>query len=157
MTTETRGKKRAVVVGGGVIGFALLLSWLLGLFPNMGGGDGEGDGDVMVNVEDPDRKTTEEPPPEPQDLIGDIKVLEVLIEDRQYLVREPGADGQYVVRPIETVVELAGQVPGNEDGIKVRIGRRSSARFSTQDELEQRLRQAGISEDAVFVQKEFVD
>ena len=155
---KKRMKKRTAATGAGIIGLALLLSWLLNLF-NFGGGEG-GDGDkdadsgtAAVSMVDPNADVI--PVTQPQ--MGNFKVLDVLIDDRSYFVRAAGSDDEYLAKQLDEVIRLTKTAEGNDDGIRVRISRRKDARISTQQDLQRALQDAGLSEDNWLLLKEYVE
>lgn len=154
-----RMRKRTAAAGAGILGLALLLSWLLNLFNFGGGGDGgEGpddpdQGQALVSAMDPEQDVI----PADQPRLGDYQVLDILIDERLYLVRAGGSQDEYLAKPLAEVVRLADQASGNADGIRVRISRRKTARVSDQDNLTKALIDAGIVEDSILRQDEFVD
>ena len=155
---KKRMKKRTAAAGAGIVGLALLLSWLLNLF-NFGGGDG-GDGDkdadsgtAAVSMVAPDADVI----PVTQSQMGNFKVLEILIDDRSYYVRAADSDDEYLAKPLDEVIRLTKTAEGNADGIRVRISRRKDARISAQQDLQRALQDAGLSEDDWLLLKEYVE
>jgi hypothetical protein len=77
-------------------------------------------------------------------------VLHVLIDGRQYLVRKPADGGEeYQPATLDEVVELAQATPGDEDGIRVRINRRGSARATAEIALRDRFTAAGLPPESI--------
>lgn len=89
-------------------------------------------------------KAKEESP----DVVPDV--VRVLIDDRQYYLRsENGGDGD---TPIELpkLIRLIEKAPGDDDGLRVRVYLKSSARASAEENLKSALKEAGINEASVF-------
>ena len=92
---------------------------------------------------------------EKQALSGDTLV--VLIDEHHYLMQtSPEPDPQY--RPVELnrIIELARLVPGDSNGIRVRIEKRVTARASAEYQLRLELEQSGIGRDALFESSDLV-
>ena len=89
-------------------------------------------------------KTEEEQPKKP-----DIIVLDILVDGHDYQISLRGKG--YTTFPLARIVETAKVTGGNEDGIRVRILRRDSARVVAWSRLYEALEDAGISKDAILM------
>jgi hypothetical protein len=95
-------------------------------------------------------KTEEEQPKKP-----DIKVLDILVDGHEYQISLRGKG--YTTFPLERIVATAQATSGNEDGIRVRILRRDSARVVAWSRLYEALEDAGISKDAILMPHELFE
>jgi hypothetical protein len=147
---------RKRTAAGGVLVVAVLVGvWLSGLFrgfgPGGGGGNGEGEAshraEFPVSAEAPETRPDQDPnaPAEP------ARVVDVLIDGERYSVRR-AIQGGAAWRPAELdeIVRLATNAPGNEQGLKVRIRRRSTSLPSAEQRLEEALLQGGLSSTEVY-------
>ena len=81
--------------------------------------------------------------------------MQVVVEfDR---IRLQIADGRYKVAAVSEVVETALKATGNEDGIKVRILRKASAKVVTWSMLRSELENSGIASSAILIPKKLRD
>ena len=146
------GTSRRVAVGGGVI---LILGILMGMFmelPGLGSG-------TMVSKGEGAASPTKNNSPDTQVDTGlqSSGLITVLIDDRSYsLVKKVGDETVFSPTELTTIVNQATKVTGNEDGIRVRILRRESARYSAETNLRNALADAGIENEAVYMPKTFV-
>jgi len=145
-------RKRLMWGGGAILAVGVLVG-LIADFPRMGVGNEGGNVLVSASTETP---RVETPVAVPETGVTS-PVVTVLIEGHSYLILRSieGVDSwEHAER--ESVVRLAKQAGGDEDGVRVRVLRRQSARASAENELRQALADAGLSGDAVYWQKEFV-
>lgn len=159
--------RRRLTVGG-VIAAALgaVIAYLAGGFPGLGTG---GSGLRMNSSSNqsiqrpPEEKPVSQPEETPtpdsldRDAVLQNGVLHVLIEGRQYAVKQ-AADGTAEYRSVELnqLVDLAKKAPGDEDGIRVRISRRESARATAERRLEDELIEAGLSPESIVWESELL-
>lgn len=163
--TKRKFGKRTAVAGG--VGLAVLLGWLLSMLPGFGtGGSGDGDSDsesegvadtVLVEALD-DSDVVSSIAGRNDSSTGNARVLDVILDSRAYLVRlDPENPEELTERSLEQIVALVKAASGNEDGIRVRIGRRENARVTTQKDLRSALAEAGITDDEILMLQEFVN
>ena len=107
--------------------------------------------------ETPAEPKPEEPPAkeEEQPKKPDIKVLDILVDGHDYQISLRGKG--YTTFPLARIVETATLTSGNEDGIRVRILRRDSARVVAWSRLYEALEDAGISKDAILMPHELFE
>lgn len=166
-------KKKATY---GVVGVTavVLTAMFTGLIPGFGTGSGSGDGTNTVqadtgeqpanpteettsdSAETPDnpppaetKPTPEEPAAPPQELI------QVVVENDRYGLQI--ADGRFKVASMQEVIEAAQSATGNEDGIRVRILRKPSAKVVAWSTLSNELEKAGIAKNSILIPKKLVD
>ncbi|MBM84271.1 MAG: hypothetical protein CMJ78_27260 [Planctomycetaceae bacterium] len=143
----------AILVAGVVIG-----TYLNDMLPKMGAGVGIG---AQASSTTPDLRPDGEQPEEPKDeppKLARPEILEVLIDNRDFLVRMlVDGEARYQQLSMKELITFAKQVPGNDDGIKVKIARRESSRATAEMELRDQLLEAGIKDSAVLWQKDFVE
>lgn len=155
--------KTRTIAGGLVIVGAVLGTMMSGLFPGFGPGSGIGaqvsgtdtssqtptatsdKSPPEVDVEQPSVKPT--PPPE---------VLEVRVDDRDYLIPDENATG-FRRADLSEVIKLAQVTKGNDDGIRVRILRSPSARVVTWSTLYDTLEASGLAPDSIRMPKDLLD
>lgn len=75
-------------------------------------------------------------------------VVRVLIAERAFAIVNDEGDE----RPasLAQIVRLARRVPGDVDGIKLRVERKPSSRYSAEEALREALADAGVSEEAIL-------
>lgn len=162
--------KRTVKTGAGVLAVGVILGAILMKFlPNLnfGLGGGAGSGTQVVGpsgegtapeVNSPaavDSPTADIPepgdPPRPRSASGDV--VHIMVDERDFLYEAAGgAVPTYQPIALEKLVEMARIAKGNEDGVRVSISRRGSARAKAEIELRDRLLEAGLSEEAILWQ-----
>jgi hypothetical protein len=140
-----------------------MMMWLLrGLLPGGSGllpgekGEGNGNGPPAAAAapENGQPEIPEKLPVTPSPL-----VVQVLIDDRQYLVRTnpvEDAEAKYAPKSLEEIVALVATTKGDGDGVRVRVSRKGSARTTAENALRDRLREAGIGEEAQRWQEDLV-
>jgi hypothetical protein len=144
-----------------VLGAALLagigLGVYFGKFDGFGLGGGKGTGpansssttQVSTDSGGQIKELAENKPSEDEIPVEVPKVVRVLIDDHQFLLR--GASGAADV-PIELpkLVSLVRKAPGDADGFRVRIYRKTTARASAEERLKGALAAAGITDTAIL-------
>lgn len=137
------------IVGGGVV--LLVLGTLLsfngfGVFSGDGEGPGDGSGELQVTTSSTDPPT--EATPVTTATRSSDGVLDIVIDDRKYLVREENGNRH----PLElgTITTVAKQMPGNSEGFKVRVARKKSAVYSSERALSEALEESGIKPEQIF-------
>lgn len=154
MAENSRGwlfRKRTVL--GGALLAGIGLGVYLGRFEGFGLGRGflgeEGGKNAQPQTTTGATTVTEIPPvsSNADEPVTVPKVVKVLIDDRQFLVREEGKDV-----PIEMpqLMALIKKAPGDDDGTRVKIYERMSARVSAEEELKKQLADAGIPDTAII-------
>ncbi|QDT37463.1 hypothetical protein [Stratiformator vulcanicus] len=139
-----------------VIGVAALLNGLMNGF-----GLGEGDGGTTTVTEQTSTSETEsesvadDPDVESSEIAESDGSLDVLIDDREFLVR--GADsGSWVPIDLSKLVSLIAEQPG-DDGLKATIYRTPAARAAAEEELQAAMSEAGIEDSAVDQSEKFIE
>lgn len=164
-------KVKRKVAGGLVILGIVIATFFKGLFPGFGSGSGDGEdsGPTLVASTDSSQPpaTTplaEEQPAQPEDTPeadepapetkAALETLDVLIDGHDYLVSVRGKG--YTVVPLPAIMNVAKETSGNEDGIRVRILRKNSARVVAWSRLFEELEEVGIANDKVLMPKDLV-
>ncbi len=150
MLFRKRNLLGAVLIAG--IGLGIYLGKWTG-FGN--GGNGffgfGGPGDVSQNETADDTKDSpakESPELAISDLPQEVpRVVRVLINEHDFLLRSEGKDTPISLKKL---VELIQQAPGDDDGIRVRVYEKMTARAKAEDDLKEALTAAGIPDTAVF-------
>lgn len=75
------------------------------------------------------------------------QVLKVVVADRSFFIRETGEVPELTQVDLKQIVRRAKAATGDDDGIRVRVYRKSSSRASVEVELRDALVAAGITED----------
>lgn len=88
------------------------------------------------------------------------RLLHVLIDERELFIaaNSPGNDESPDWQPagINEIVKLSQQITPNEAGLRVLISRRGSSRVSTEMELLEALRQAGVTDDEIHLEEKLI-
>ncbi|MHC4878147.1 MAG: hypothetical protein ACYTGL_16960 [Planctomycetota bacterium] len=141
-----------------------------GGFPGLGTRNGNADEDgtatKVVSSTEPVTPPAQEPPTEPEPPAADkpeekpakkreLKVLDILVDGHEYQISIRGKG--YSTFPINQIVAVAKETSGNEDGIRVRILRRPSARVVAWSRLYETLEDAGIDKDAIIMPHELFE
>ena len=160
-------RKRAFAGITVVVG-VVIVTLLNGGFPGFGTRNGNADEDdsaaeVVASTETEAPPETPAPPqpeeaPKTEDSTPkkpDIKVLDILVDGHDYQISLRGKG--YTTFPLERIVATAKATSGNEDGIRVRILRRDSARVVAWSRLHEALEDAGISKDAILMPRELFE
>lgn len=92
----------------------------------------------------------DKPAPKPE-----LKVLDILVDGHDYQISLRGKG--YTTFPLNQIVTVAKSTSGNEDGIRVRILRRESARVVAWSRLYETLEDAGINKDAIIMPHELFE
>lgn len=149
-------------------GLAALGLWLGGLFDGFGGGSG-GDGavsmlprdsasstveqpeDTSVTVTDvpPDKVVDTEFDPTEEALRQNTRVVELTVDVREFSLQYT-SNGESLLQPVplEQIVALIRNAPGDEEGVKVRVRVPPTAYTSAESQLREALQAANIPEDA---------
>lgn len=154
-------RKRALLGGVAVVA-VVLTAFFTGIIPGFGGGSGTGDGtSTSLSAETGEETTTTETagetttPDPPLPTTVPQELVQVVVENDMYGLQIP--DGRYKVVPMSEVVEAAKSATGNEDGIKIRILRKASAKVVAWSTLADELEKAGIARTAILIPKKLVD
>lgn len=159
-------RKRAfagITVVLGVVIATLLNGGLPGFGTRNGNADEDGSTAEVVASTEPE-SPAEAPPAQPDEEPKaeeksenkpDIKVLDILVDGHDYQISLRGKG--YTTFPLARIVETAKVTSGNEDGIRVRILRRDSARVVAWSRLYEALEDAGISKDAILMPHDLYD
>lgn len=154
--------KTRTAIGGGVIALAVVAgAYLGGIIPKFGTGSGFGLGngsgtgsDAPPNLKGvvadtsshkaPDQKAAARP-------VEDSKVLMVRIDGHDYEVAEGMTDGepQFYAASLAAIVESATKSDGNDQGIRVRVTRLSSAKAAAEIRLKDELIKAGLTPESI--------
>lgn len=163
--------KRMMYAGGGVLVLGIILGQFFGLTPGINSGPGQGEDrpesepeksspSIMASTESEMVPVLIQPEPESKQPLAELplQVLDILIDDRSYLVK---ADTQprekYQPADIEQIRKLAQQASGDEDGIRVRIYRTGSARVVPEKTLKEELKKAGLDSQQVEWKVHLID
>ena len=159
---KSNAPKRLATYGGGALVIGLLLGLMLDL-PGFGTSqDGE---DPMATVTGVQNNQLVEAKSAADDMhaddtapVEDTSVVTVRIDDRIYGVRTIN-DGEEVFWPtaLDEVVQQVKAVSGNQDGVRVRVLRKSTARAAAEQALKKALDAAGVNDDQIYWQREPVD
>ncbi|MBX3436097.1 MAG: hypothetical protein KF861_01310 [Planctomycetaceae bacterium] len=154
-----------------VVGATLLVAigigvWLSSLFKGLGpGGEGTGVGhsdNVSVSLKSSHSAVESRTTPASADADGVSQsagtVPTVLIDGHQFLLQQ-GAGGEESFRPAELdeIVRLATQAQPGDDGVRIHVKRRQSARATAETALYEALQRARIEPHAIHEQKAFVE
>lgn len=157
--------KKRTIAGGLIIIGAVLGTFMSGLLPGFGSGSGTG---TLVSGSSPalfQEPASNEPatsrvasaqPAAIADPVTPVVVLEVRIENHNYLVPDHSAAGYRQVN-LDELVKLAQSTTGNDDGIRVRIVRTKSARLVSWSTLYDALEKSGLPRDSIRMPKELVN
>jgi len=170
--------KNRAVFGGIAVAAVILATFFTGIIPGLGDGHGSGDEatSVQVGITPPDSEapvTADATGPNPTDAARpDVEtpapsepagpppeLIQVVVDhfndkDRYGLQL---ADGRYKVVEMSEVLEQARLATGDEDGIKVRILRKASAKVVAWSTLKNELENSGISPASILMPKKLVD
>lgn len=155
---------RKRVIGAGAVILVALGIWLGNLFQGFGTGDGETDPDgsngdaVQVSLTgDAVPSTTGEGDDAPP-TTGTPDVLTLLVDDDQYLVQW-GEDWHAEFSPstLEDIVARAKEVPGDENGVRVRLRFKENAQNGAIDDLTTALTDAGVEPEAIVKESGYVE
>lgn len=145
-----------------ILGATLIAGIVVGTYlPNFWNGFGGGS-IVGVGVGDPKTGTpsqdSEDSASKPEDKAKPVEsdskplenvppVIKVVIDERSYFLRSAEGD-----RPIEVpeVIALAKAAAGDADGIRIRIYRKKTSRIKAEQDLQDSLVAAGVSDSAIL-------
>lgn len=157
MAANSRGllfRKRnilGVVLIAGIWLGAYLGKWGLGLGDGFGLGTGGQawvpSGSNSSSSEDADRTPADKEQSESPSLPSSAKFVKVMIDDREFLLVN-GTKEEPIT--LERLMELVKQVPGDDDGIRLRIYEKSTARMSSEESLKEAIEREKIPETAVM-------
>ena len=77
-------------------------------------------------------------------------VVRILIDERQYYLRSENRGGQDLLIELPRLIDLILQAPGDDDGLRVRVYRRSTARASAEEKLKTAMAEAGVNDASIF-------
>lgn len=162
-------RKRTIL--GGTLAMGLIAGiWLSDKLPHMGSGFGLGSGgdgilgkpDVSnVSVQSGDGSIKSDTPGLIDDHHSNAEppddVLTILVVDRHYAVwRKTRRGNGYFPAELDELVQLALNAKPNDDGLRVRILRSTTARVTAWQKLQSELVQAGVPAEAIVVPRELV-
>lgn len=160
-------KKRAPVLGGIAILAVVLTTFFTGIIPGFGTGSGQGDGTTPTvqaeteegaaqpaNADTPANPEVSKPVP-PKPVAAPVEVVQIVVDGDEFGLKR--SDGIYRVAPISRIVEDAQSATGNEDGIKVRILRKKSAKYVAWSTLANELEKSGIKASEILIPKRLVE
>ena len=150
----------------GLIGVGVGIGWLINQYiPDFGSGGigfGPGGADTAVTTtadsaagQSPAIVSTPEAVPEtPPETLGGpgntAPVVYVLLDGRDFFIRTKGGEKpEYRRASLGEILAAAHAAKGDEDGLRVRIARKQSARATTEQQLRAGLQQAGFSPEAI--------
>jgi hypothetical protein len=147
--------RKRVISGGVIVGVLAFAWWWSGLNRGLGPGADNADDDrssqptssADSDSEDADQNGDDGP------IAVDGDRLTVLISGSSYLIVE---ETGRTPATLEEIVELARQMPGDDDGIRVQIEHDATGTSGAQTDLEQALRDAGLTPDELRVMQQSV-
>lgn len=167
-------KKRTILGGTLLVGAAIGL-WFSNLLPKLGSGFGLGSGgDSIVGKADidnvavqsgeaakskssSDSSTSGRKPVRTEDGPPD-DVFTILVEERHYAVWRTTRKGNgYFPTELDEIVQMALKTQPNDDGLRVRIVRSTTARITARQKLQAALVQAGVPAESILLQKDLVE
>lgn len=163
--------KRLMYAGGGVLILGIILGQFFGLTPGINTGPGEGEGEektkstadsqaILASTESDIVPVLIQPEPKQKRSQSELplKVLDILIDDRSYLVKASSQpQDRYRPAEIEEIVQQAKQASGDEDGIRIRVYRKGSARVIPESLLKDELKKAGFAPHTIDWKIHLVD
>lgn len=167
----TKRPKRLIYAGGGILILGIILGQFFGLTPGINTDSGSGEGEEQTETaEDPQAILASsesdivpiliqpEPNQHKSQSESPLKVLDILIEDRSYLIKSADQpQKQYRPAEIAEIIRLAKQTTGDEDGIHIRVYRKGSARVTPESQLKDELKKAGLSTQKIDWKTHLVD
>lgn len=119
-----------------------------------GNGQGEGLSETQVNTAAPSYEALEEAKSRAADKVDEEAVpgkgpdvINVVIDEKQFL-RLIGKKTTSI--SLEKLIDLVKQAPGDQDGVRVKIYEKDSARASAEEALKTALKKAEIPADSIF-------
>ncbi|MCA9014746.1 MAG: hypothetical protein KDA77_05370 [Planctomycetaceae bacterium] len=167
----TKRPKRLIYAGGGVLILGIILGQFFGLTPGINTDSGPGESEKTTRPADDTQAILAssesdivpiliepEPKQDSSQLEVPLKVLDILIENRSYRIKS-AAQSQDRYRPaeIDEIIRLAKQTSGDEDGIRIRVYRKGSARVTPESQLKDELKKAGLSQQMIDWKTHLVD
>lgn len=159
--------KTRTIAGGLVVIGAVIGTIMSGLLPGLGLGSGVGvqasaSGDPTSGSSDspdepqPEPASADEPPVTTVEVAAPPSVLEVRVDQHDYLIPDDSEEG-FREAELTDIVKLAQSTTGNDDGIRVRILRTRSARLVAWSTLHDALEKSGLARDSIRMPKELID
>jgi hypothetical protein len=167
----TKRPKRMMYAGGGVLILGIILGQFFGLTPGINTDSGPGESEqttesadesqsIMASSESDIVPVLIEPEPKKNksQLEVPLRVLDILIEDRSYLIKSATQpEDSYQPAEIDKIIQFAKQTSGDEDGIRIRVYRKGSARVIPESQLKDALKKAGLSQQTIDWKIHLVD
>ncbi len=145
------------LLGGALVVGVICGVWLGDFLPGLGTGGGIGFGvgstGVMGTPTGVDRAAEFNVGKEHVDKTAG-KSLRVVVKDWNYFVRTGDKDTPIT---LEDLVERVAQLPGDADGIKLRVYRTESARATAEHRLQDALKTASVAESAIYFAPDIVE
>jgi len=153
MAEDSRGwlfRKRTVLGGALLAGIGLGI--YIGKFNGLGWGPGDGkngenNGQTRATTDTTAVPTTPVESSEQADPKTAPKFVRVVVDEHNYLLREGGKEESIQLPQLIKLIEKA---PGDEEGIRVKIYQKLSARMAALEEIKKELNAAGIPDTAIF-------
>ncbi|QDT93509.1 hypothetical protein [Gimesia algae] len=149
--------KKLMYAGGGILALGIILGQYFGLTPGINSGSGEAEKTadpaeeesraIMASSESEIIPILIQPEPKQEKSLAElpVKVLDILIDDRNYLVKAASqSKDKYRPAEMNEILTLAKQASGDADGIHVRVYRTGSARVVPEDRLKEELGNSGL-------------
>jgi len=163
--------KKMMYAGGGILILGIILGQFFGLTPGINTGPGEGEKQPQTDSEESSQTIMAsnesdvvpvliQPEPRKEKSLAELplKTLDILIDDRSYLVKSDSQSReQYHPAELQEIIRLARQATGDEDGIRVRVYRKGSARVVPEAKLKEELKQAGLESQQIDWKVHLVD
>lgn len=145
------------LLGGALVIGVICGIWLGDFLPGLGGGGGIGVGVGSTGLigtptgDDPDAEFNVG---KEQTDAATGKSLRVVVKDWNYFVRAGGKDTPIL---LDDLVQRVADVPGDTDGIRLRVYRTESARATAENRLQDALKDAQVPESAVYFAPDIVE
>lgn len=164
----TKRPKRLMYAGGGVLVLGIILGQFFGLTPGINSGSGDGDNEtepvedsqaIMASTESDLVPVLIQPESKPKSLAElPLKVLDILIDDRSYLMKAASqSQDRYQQADLKEVIQQAKRSTGDDDGIRVRVYRKGSARVIPESMLKEELMKAELTPQMIDWKIHLVD
>ncbi len=145
------------LLGGALVVGVICGVWLGDFLPGLGTGGGIGVGvgstGIMGTPTGTDRSAEFNVGKEQIDKTNG-KSLRVVVKDWNFFVRSGGEDTPIV---LDDLVKRVEQLPGDADGIRLRVYRTESARATAEQRLQDALKSAKVAESAVYFAPDIVE